>query len=631
MTPRNIKSIFLLCTLGVIMVLGTALTAPAQVQEAPTRDQIEEKYKWNLADLFESDEMWERVYQEVQQALPRFEEYKGKLAESPEVLAECLELSDSLGNVVHRLWVYSGLKSDEDTRESKYQEMLQQVSVLRANFSQAVSFLQPEMLKIGEEKLLTFLDESERLNVYRFYIEDLLRQQEHVLSPEVEDVMAQMAVVTRGPREIFTRIDNADIKFGTVTDEDGNEIELTRQRYSQLLESHDRRVRKEASETYEFEYLNYENTLGACLSASVNKDWTLAKIRGYNSCLEARLDGDDIPTDVFHNLIETVNNNLEPLHRYVSIRKKALGVDTLFKYDMYVPLVEETSMEYDYDEAIKTVLEGLGPLGEEYVKNMENGFNSRWIDVYETQGKRSGAYNWGNYSVHPYLLLNFIGTINNVFTIAHEMGHAMHAYYTNSHEPLPYAGHSILCAEVASTCNEAILMHHLLDKVKDRDDRLYLLNYYIRQISGTFFTQVMFSEFEYEVHSIVESGGALSAKKMREIYRGIYEKYYGPDYFLEENKDLGCLRIGHFYRQYYVYTYAASYAASQLMATKIMNKEKGILETYENFLKTGVSKYPIDILKDAGIDMTTPEPYENVIKIFSDLVDEFEQLLLEES
>ena len=630
MTLRNVSRAFLLFTLGMVIVLGFGLTASAQVQEAPTRDQIEEKYKWDLTDLFESDAMWEKVYGEVEQALPKFKEYEGKLADSPEILAECLELSDSLGNVVHRLWVYSGLKSDEDTREAAYQEMLQRVSAIRAAFGQAASFIQPEMLKIGEEKLHAFLDESERLNVYRFYIEDLLRQQAHVLSPEVEDVMAQMAVVTRGPREIFTRIDNADIQFGTVTDEDGNEIELTQQRYAQLLESYDRKVRKEASDTYEFKYLDYENSLGACLSASVNKDWTLAKVRGYNSCLEARLDGDNIPTSVFHNLIETVNKNLEPLHRYVSIRKKALGVDTLFKYDMYVPLVEEATMEYAYDEAVETILKGLKPLGKEYVNNMEMGFDSRWVDVYETKGKRSGAYNWGNYSVHPYLLMNFIGSIDNVFTLAHEMGHAMHSFYTNRNEPMAYAGHSIFCAEVASTCNEAVLMKHMLDKVKDRKNRLYLLNYYIRQISGTFYTQVMFSEFELKVHEIVESGGALSAKKMREIYREIYEKYYGPEYFLEENKDLGCLRIGHFYRQYYCYTYATSYAASQMMATKILNKEKGALEAHKRFIETGVSKYPVDILKEAGIDMTTPEPFENVIRIFGELVDEFEKLLLEE-
>jgi oligoendopeptidase F len=458
----------------------------------------------------------------------------------------------------------------------------------------------------------------------------MIRKKAHILEPEIEDILAQMGVVTGAPGRIFSMIDDADIKFGKVKDEDGNEVELTRGRYSQLLESTNREVRKEASDTYEFKYLDYENSLGACLSSSVNKDWTLAQIRKYNSCLESRLDSDNIPTEVFHNLINTVSSNLEPLHKYISVRKKALGYDTLFKYDMYVPLIPESKMEFTYEEAVKTIMDGLKPLGKEYLKNLDMGFNSRWIDVYETQGKGSGAYNWGTYSVHPYILMNFVGSINNVFTLAHEMGHAMHSYYTNKTEPIVYAGHTTFCAEVASVCNEAVLIKYLLSKIKDREDRLYLLNYYIQQISGTFFTQVMFSEFELKVHEIVESGGALSAKKMREIYREIYEKYYGPDYVIEENKDLGCLRISHFYRQYYTFTYATSYAAAQLMSSKILNNEKGALEAHKKFLETGVSEYPVDILKEAGIDMTTPEPFENVIRIFSDLVDEFEKLLLQE-
>ena len=545
-------------------------------------------------------------------------------------MAECLELSDSLGNVVHRLWVYSGLKSDEDTRESKYQEMLQRVSVIRAGYGQAASFIQPELLSIDEEILQKYMDENKRMDHYRHYINDLLRQKEYVLSPEVEDILAQMAVVTRGPRQIFNMIDNADISFGNVIDEDGNEVELTRQRYSMLLESQDREVRRNASETYEFKYLDYKNTLGACMAASINKDWTLASMRGYNSCLESRLDGDNIPTSVFHNLIGTVNENIGVYNKYVTLRKKFLGVDTLYKYDMYVPFVSESNMEFTYEEAKEMILEGLSPLGKEYIDNLKMAFNSRWIDVYETQGKSSGAYNWFNYSVHPFLLLNFIGTLNNVFTIAHELGHAMHTVYTNKNESVTYAGHSVFCAEIASTCNEAILMKYLLNKITDREDRLYLLNHYIQKISGTFFTQTMFSEFELKAHEVVESGGALSAEKMIEIYREIYERHMGPDFVLEENKDLGCLRISHFYRQYYTYTYATGYSAAQLMATKIINGEKGALEAHRKFLETGTSKYPMDILMDAGIDMNSKEPMENVIRIFSELIDEFEQLLLQE-
>jgi len=630
MNSKKLSNAHLLLALAAILIMAFGSFALAEVKEAPTRDQIEEKYKWDLTALFPSDEAWEKTYAEVEAATSEFEKYQGKLGSSADLMAECLELSDSLGNFVQQLWVYSGLKSDEDTRIGKYQEMYQRVSSLRSLFSQAVSFIEPEILAIENEKLMSFLDESERLGVYRFYIEDIIRKKAHILSPELEDMLAQVSTIARAPRQIFTMMDDADIKFGTVIDENGNEVELTRGRYSQLLESPNRRVRKEASDTYEFAYLDYENALGACLAASVNKDWFYTKARGYNTCLESRLDGDNIPTRVFHNLIETVNKNLEPLHKYVSLRKKALGVDTLFKYDMYVPLVPESKMEFTYEEAMETVLEGLKPMGKKYLKNFRMGLESRWIDVFETKGKGSGAYNWGSYSVHPYILLNFVGSIDNVFTLAHEMGHAMHAYYTNKNEPMVYAGHTNFCAEVASVCNEAVLIKYLLEKTKDRNEKLYLLNYYIQQISGTFFTQTMFSEFELKIHETVEAGGALSAEKMRGMYREIYEKYYGPDYFLEENKDLGCLRISHFYRQYYCYTYATSYAAAQLMSSKILNKEKGALEAHKKFLSTGVSNYPIEILKEAGIDMTTPEPFENVIRIFSELVDEFEKLLLQE-
>ncbi|MCP4706458.1 MAG: oligoendopeptidase F, partial [candidate division Zixibacteria bacterium] len=524
----------------------------------------------------------------------------------------------------------SGLKSDEDTRVGEYQEMYQRVGSLRSLFSQSTSFIEPEILGMENDKLMSFLDKSERLAVYRFYIEDIIRQKAHILSPEMEDLLAQVSTIARAPRQIFTMMDDADIKFDNVTDENGNEVELTRGRYSQILESTNRKLRKEASDTYEFTYLDYENALGACLSSSVTKDWFYTKARGYNTCLENKLDGDNIPTEVFHNLIETVNNNLAPLHKYVSLRKKAMGVDTLFKYDMYVPLIADSKMEFTYEEAKDMVIKGLKPLGKEYMKNFKNGLESRWIDVYETKGKGSGAYNWGSYSVHPYILLNFVGSINNVFTLAHEMGHAMHAFYTNNTEPITYYGHTTFCAEVASVCNEAVLIKYLLEKTKDRNEKLYLLNHYIKQISGTFFTQTMFSEFELKIHETVEAGDALSAEKMRKMYRDIYEKYYGPDYYLEENKDLGCLRISHFYRQYYCYTYATSYAAAQLMSSKILNKEKGALDAHKRFLETGVSNHPVEILKEAGIDMTTPEPFENVINIFSDLVDEFEKLLLQE-
>lgn len=621
------RTILMLATMAMIVLSGSFVLA--QVDQAPTRDQMEEKYKWNLKDLFESDEDWEKTYQSAGEATSRFEQYKGQLGTSADLMAECLLLSDSLGNWVQRLWVYAGLSNDQDQSVAKYQEFNQRMSSLRSQNSQATSFIQPEILAIDTDKLMSFLDESKKLEPYRFYIEDMIRQKAHILSPAEEEILAATASVTDAARQIFDMMNNVDISFGTILDEDGNEIELTRGRYGRALESQDRAYRKRASDAFEFAYLPYQNTLGATLAASMKNDYFYTKARGYETCLEKELDGMNIPKEVFFNLIETVNNNFEAHHKYIALRKEKLGVDTLFKYDMYIPLIPVPTMEYTYEEAIELILKALAPLGKEYTDEVAKVFDSRWIDVYETQGKRGGAYNWGTYLVHPYVLMNFDGTIGRVFTLAHEIGHTMHSLYTNRNEPPVYSGHSRICAEMASTTNEALLINYLLNSIDDPAKKLYLLNYYLQQIEGKIFVQTMFSEFELKAHETIEAGGALSAESMRVMYREIYEKYQGPDFFLEENKDIGCLRISHFYRQYYVYSYSASYAASQMLATRILNEEKGAIEDFYEFLSTGTSAHTVDILKKAGIDITTPSFYQNVLDIYADLVDQYGQLLLE--
>ncbi len=626
MNSKNLSRIFLMLALMTMIIFSGSIVS-GQVDEAPTRDQIEDKYKWNLNDLFATDADWEQTYKDAGEATAMFDKYKGQLGSSADLMAECLLLDDSLSSWVHRLWVYAGLSNDQDQSVAKYQEYSQQMSSLRSKMSQATSFIRPEILAIDNDKLMSFLDESKKLQQYRFFIEDMIRQKAHILSPKEEEILASTANVTDAARQIFDMMDNVDIKFGTIKDADGNEVELTRQRYSKMLESQDRDLRKRASDKYESSFLPYQNTLGATLAASVTNDYFYAKTRGYETCLDMVLDGNDIPREVFFNLIKTVDEGLAPHHKYISLRKKKLGVDTLYKYDMYIPLIPVPTMEYTYDEAVETVLAALAPLGEKYVKEAKHIFDSRWIDVYETKDKYGGGYNWGTYSVHPYILMNYSGSINNVFTLAHEIGHAMHAIYTNKNEPYTYAGHSRTCAEMASTCNEALLMDYLLKKTTNDDEKLYLLNYSLQGIEGTFFTQTMFSEFEVKAHETIESGGALSAESMKAMYREIYEKYQGPDFFLEENKDIGCLRISHFYRQYYVYSYAVSFSASQMLATRILNGEKGAIEDFYEFLSTGTSLHPVDIIKKAGIDITTTAPYENVIKIYSDLVDQYEQLL----
>ncbi len=605
--------------------------AQAQVNAAPTRDQIDAKYKWKLEDLYPADDAWEKVFGVIKKRLPEFKAFEGKLGGSPGTLAECLLLNDSLSMDFSRLINYAYLKKDEDNRVSRYQEMNDRVAALGSEFGAVSSFIEPEILAIPDDTLRSFLAREPRLTIYRFYLENLLRRKPHVMSAEVENLLAMSGNVTRGFLQIYSMIDDADIKYPPIKDVQGNMVELTKERYGVMLESTDRRVRKDASDAYNKAYFAYENALGTALSSSINSDIFYARARKYNTALEANLDAFNIPKDVFMNLIDAVDKNLEPLHRYVALRKKVLKLDTLYTYDMWVPLVPEAKMEFPkYEDAEALTLEALKPLGKEYLDNVKMALSSGWIDVFETQGKGSGGYTApGAYDAHPYILLNYAGTLDNVFTLAHEMGHAMHNYYSNRNEPFIYSGHSLFTAEVASTCNEAIMIQYLIDHAKDKNQKLYLLNHFINQILGTFYGQVLFSEFELKIHEIVESGGALSAKTMRQIYRDIYQKYYGSELVMEPDKDMGCLRIYHFYRDYYVYQYATSYAAAMMLSKRILDGDQGALDSYKTFISTGSSDYPINILKEAGIDMTSPVPVENVTRLFASLVDQFEKLMLE--
>jgi oligoendopeptidase F len=594
----------------------------------PQRSDIEDKYKWDLDDLYSSDEAWEVDFKFLDANIERMAQFQGKLGESSDMLLQCLQLKDSLELIEHNLWVYGFLKLDENNRESKYQEMTQRMQGLWSRMSSHMSYIQPELLAISNDRLLGFLNANIELDIYRFYLEDLVRQKEHILSEKEEAIMSLVSPVASAPSSIFSMINDADMDYGTIVDDDGEEIQLTKQRYYRLMETAGRDVRRTANHAYNTAYLNRINTLAATLASSIKKDYFFMKARGYNSCLEMGLDADNIPPEVFHSLVKAVNDNLAPLHKLTSIRKRVLGYDTLYNYDLSVPLVPEAQKEYPYEEAKELVLKGLEPMGKEYLAAFKEGLESRWIDVYETDGKGSGAYQWGTYATHPFILLNHNNTLNSVFTIAHEMGHAMHSYYTHKNEPFIYGSNTLFVAEVASTCNEAVLMKYWLEHSTDKMEKIALLNYYIEQIMGTFYTQVMFSEFEIATHEIIEEGGALSADQMRKIYRDIYQKYWGPELVLDSLNDMGCMRIGHFYRQYYVYKYATSYAAAQMMSQRILEDPK-YLDTYVNFLSTGTSKYPVDILKDAGVDVTATEPVERTIALFSDLVDELEVLLLE--
>ena len=616
-----------------VSVLAGVVAGPvsAATNAIPQRSDIAEQYKWKLEDMYATQDAWESDFNALKSNLTRFDQYKGHLGDSPSTLLTCLQLSDSLNKIGDNLYVFAYLRLDEDNRSSAAQELAGRISGLGAEVGQATSFIQPELVAIGQDKIMSMMKTSPELAVYGQYFDDLFRTQKHILSAREEEILAQAGPLAGSPSKIFSMVNDADINYGNIVDENGDTVALTKERYYKILESKDRRLRRDANVAYNESYLKYLNTLAATLDASVKKDYFFMKARGYNSCLEMSLDNGNVPTTVFHNLINAVDANLAPLHKWTALRKRILGLDTLYTYDLSVPLTFGEQKEYPYEDAKKIVLEGLKPMGKDYLANFQNGLNSRWIDVYETQGKGSGAYQWGTYTSHPYLLLNYGNTLEGVFTLAHEMGHAMHSFYSNRNEPYVYSNHSLFVAEVASTCNEAVLMKYMLQHAKTKEDKMELLNYYIEQIIGTFYTQVMFSEFELAIHDRMENGGALSADFFRQTYRDIYQKFWGPELVIDSINDMGCMRISHFYREYYVYQYATCYAAAQTLSQKILDNEKGALDKYIQFLSTGSSKYPVEILKDAGVDMTTPDPVNRTINLFSQLVDEMEKLLNEKS
>jgi oligoendopeptidase F len=629
MTHFRFLTVPLLISLFLASLTATASDVPDNKGAIPQREDIEDQYKWNVEAMYADVSAWETDFEHLKASLGSMEQYKGHLGDSPDMLFECLKLRDSLFIITSDLFVYAYLKLDEDNRRSEYQELGGRISALDAQVEEAVAFIEPEILTLDPARLESFLTQHSELSVYRFYLEDQMRLKEHILSPEEEEIMAMAGPLLATPLKIFNMIDNADHKVGTIIDADGDTVDLTWGRYSLILKGDDREQRRIANDTVQNGWLRYINTLAATLSSSIDKDLFVTKARGYNSTLERSLDQNNIPQSVFHNLIDAVNANLPMYHKWVKLRKKILGYDTLYTYDLSVPLVPDFQKEYGYSEAMQILLEGLKPLGDQYLKDLEYGFNAGWIDVFENEGKGSGAYSWGTYTSKPYILMNFDGTIDNVFALAHEMGHAINSFYSNRQEPYIYHGYSLFTAEVASTCSEAILMKYLLANAESKEEKIMLLNHYINQIDGTFITQIMFSEFELMFHEYVQNGGALSVDFIRQSYRDLLQKYWGPDVVIGPNNDMGAMKLYHYYRTYYVYQYSTGYAAAQMLSQKILEGDQKALDAYMKFLATGSSKYPVDVLKDAGVDMNSPEPVERTLKLFGELVDEMERLLEE--
>lgn len=593
----------------------------------PKRSELDKQYTWAIEDLYATDEQWQEEYDKIKSLLPKLTDYQGKISKSAEALLSFLKLSDEFNLLLERVYVYAHQRYHEDTANPVYQDLSNKASAIMVQASSAVSFAKPEILSIPEDKLEGFINECEGLKLYDFYLKNILRQKPHVLTAEMEELLASAGEVTEAADNIYSMFNNADIKFPEITDENGEKVRITHGRFIKLMESADRRVRKDTFMGLYNTYNSFRNTLAATFSANVKQEVFYTKARKYNSSLERALDANGIPVNVYTNLIDAVHENMHLMHRYVSLRKKLLGLDEIHMYDLYTPLVADVEMEIPFDEAKKMVEEGLKPLGEEYRNILNEGFNNRWIDIYENENKRSGAYSWGAYGTHPYVLLNYNDTLDNVFTLAHEMGHAIHSYYSDKTQPYIYAGYKIFVAEVASTCNESLLIDYMLKNTTDKKEKAYLINHFLDKFRSTLYRQTMFAEFEMLTHRMVENGESLTADALCKLYHELNVKYYGNEIVVDPEIDMEWARIPHFYKYFYVYQYATGFSAAIAISRRILNEGAPAVNDYIKFLSSGSSNYPIELLKIAGVDMSTTEPVNQALKLFAELLDEMEELM----
>ena len=590
------------------------------------REEISQQYKWKMEDLYATNEAWEADFEKLQKGIEELQKFEGTLGESAENLLKMHEMSDELNQIAEKVYVYANQRLHENTGNAYYQGLSGKAQMLIVQMGEASSYIEPELLNIPEEKLKEMLKTS-GLEKYDMYYKRLLRRKEHILSKEMEEMLAGVEEVAEGPKDTFMMFNNADIKFPVITGEDGEPVEITHGKYVKLLESQNREVRKAAFQGLYETYGKFKNTLAATYRANVKQAGFFAKARKYASSLEASLSGSAIPVEVYDSLIESVHAHLPALHEYVKVRKEKLGVDELHMYDLYVPMVGEADKKIPYEEAKEIVLKGLAPLGDDYLALLKKGFDEGWIDVYENEGKRSGAYSWGAYGTHPYVLLNYQDNLNNVFTLAHEMGHALHSYHSDEAQDYIYAGYKIFVAEVASTCNEALLIRYLLDNSKDDKEKAYLLNYFLEQFRGTLFRQTMFAEFEKQAHAKSEAGEPLTAEVLCDIYYDLNKKYFGDEIVIDKEIELEWSRIPHFYTPFYVYQYSTGFSAAIAISSKILNGEEGIVEKYKKFLSSGSSLDCIDLLKLCDVDMTTKEPVEEALKVFENTLEEFSKII----
>ncbi len=595
------------------------------MNQIPERKNLKVEETWALEDLFPSDEAWSAELERAKGYPEQIAAYAGRLGESAETLLAYLRLDDEMSLCFDKLVNYVMRRGDEDTRVAKYQNMTAQLMHLITALSTAASFETNELLAIPDETMERFYEQCPDLCLYRRRLDLLRRKREHILSPAEEKLLAQAGQLSDVSENVFSMLNDADLTFPDAVDGEGQKRPLTHGTYIPMMQGQDRALRKSAFENLYGVYRQFRNVSAAALSGQFKTLWFFASARRYPSALSAALDSTEVPESVYHQLIAAVRENLPALHRYVRLRKKLLGVEELHFYDLYAPMVKDVDFSVDFEAAKELTRKALAPLGEEYLSVLEQGYQNRWIDVRENVGKRSGAYSAGP-KVHPYVLLNYHDTLNDAFTLIHEMGHSLHSWYSNQCQPTVYSDYVIFVAEVASTCNEALLMEHLLKVTEDKARRAYLLNYFLEQFRTTLFRQTMFAEFELKLSELVQRGEGVTADTCCDIYRKLNEEYFGPDIVLDEEIALEWARIPHFYYNFYVYQYATGYAAAIALSRRILSGAPGAVEDYLGFLKGGCSKSPIELLKGAGVDMSTAQPIRDALTVFDQLIGELEEL-----
>ena len=597
-----------------------------ETNKIPARADVPEKDKWAIQDLFATDDDWRAALAKAKEFLPRITAFRGRLAESGAVLLSFFRLDDEISLAFDALVHYAQRRSDEDTRVAVYQEMVSQVTRFAVEIQSAAAFETPELLAISDEDMNRLYAEAPELELYRLNIDRIRRCREHVLSDKEEAILAAAGEMAASPDDIYSMLNDADLKFPDAVDKDGNKHPVTHGTFIPLMQSYDRVLRKSAFDSLYSVYGQFRNTSAATLSAQLKQLLFFANVRKYPSTLDAALDGNEVPTEIYRNLIDAVHRSFAPMYRYVALRKKLLGVDELHMYDLYVPVVDGVEMKFTFEEAKEIALKALAPLGEDYLNLLREGFANGWIDVYENEGKRSGAYSAGA-RVHPYVLLNFKGTLDDVFTLVHEMGHSIHSYLSNKTQPTAYQDYVIFVAEVASTCNEALLMEYLLSVTTDKKERAYLINHFLEQFRGTLYRQTMFSEFELAANEMTQRGEGTTAEALCAMYKKLNEQYFGPEMNVDEEISLEWARIPHFYYDYYVYQYATGYAAAIALSRRILREGEAAVKDYLGFLSGGCSADPITLLRGAGVDMASPKPIEDATKLFDEMISEMEKIL----